>query len=83
MRAAARSLLASLDGEQRKLAARPFADDAARRWLEYRPRSRPGACLAELSGTLLPGSPAEFRKLIENDTQKWAKVIEFAGITLE
>src|ERR1700749_5256607 len=51
MRAAARSLLASLDGEQRDLAARSFADDAARRWLEYRPRSRPGACLAELSGT--------------------------------
>src|SRR2546423_13231354 len=51
MRAAARSLLASLDGGQRELAARPFADDAARRWLEYRPRSRPGACLAELSGT--------------------------------
>src|SRR6266567_6095156 len=51
MRAAARSLLASLDGEQRELAARPFADDAARRWLEYRPRRRPGACLAELSGT--------------------------------
>ena len=51
MRAAAGSLLASLDGEQRELAARPFADDAARRWLEYRPRSRPGACLAELRGT--------------------------------
>ena len=50
MRAAASSLLASLDDEQRELAARPFADDAARRWLEYRPRSRPGACLAELSG---------------------------------
>src|SRR6201986_3229695 len=51
MRAAARSLLAALDGEQRELAARPFADDAARRWLECRRRSRPGACLAELSGT--------------------------------
>src|SRR2546430_2667047 len=51
MRAAASSLLASLDGEQRELAARPFADDAARRWLEYRPRSRPGACIAGLSGT--------------------------------
>jgi Protein of unknown function (DUF3500) len=51
MRTAARSLLASLDGTQRDLAARAFADDAARRWLEYRPRSRPGACLAELSGT--------------------------------
>ena len=45
------SLLAGLDGGQRTLAARPFADDAARRWLEYRPRRRPGACIAELSGT--------------------------------
>src|SRR5215471_15689790 len=51
MRAAARVLLAGLDDSQCELAARPFADDAARRWLEYRPRSRPGACLAELSGT--------------------------------
>ena len=51
MRSAATSLLAGLDSEQRRLAARPFADDAARRWLEYRPRRRPGACIAELSGT--------------------------------
>ena len=50
MRFVAMSLLASLDDQQRELAARPFADDAARRWLEYRPRRRPGACLAELSG---------------------------------
>jgi hypothetical protein len=51
MRSAAMSLLAGLDDRQRKLAARPFADDVARRWLEYRPRRRPGACIAELSGT--------------------------------
>ena len=51
MRIAAASLLAGLDDGQRELAARPFGDDAARRWLEYRPRARPGACLAELSGT--------------------------------
>ena len=50
MRTAARALLAGLDDTQRELAARPFGDDAARRWLEYRPRSRPGACLAGLSG---------------------------------
>jgi hypothetical protein len=49
MRTAAVSLLGRLDEEQRALAARPFADDAARRWLEYRPRRRPGACLAELT----------------------------------
>jgi Protein of unknown function (DUF3500) len=49
MRVAAARLLAALDDGQRQLAARRFADDAARRWLEYRPRHRPGACLAELS----------------------------------
>jgi hypothetical protein len=49
MRTAAVSLLGRLDEEQRALAARPFADEAARRWLEYRPRHRPGACLAELT----------------------------------
>jgi hypothetical protein len=50
MRSAAVALLKALDSQQRALAARSFADDAARRWLEYRPRERPGACIAELSG---------------------------------
>lgn len=49
MRLAAVSLLSALDDSQRASAARPFTDDAARRWLEYRPHSRPGACLADLS----------------------------------
>jgi hypothetical protein len=51
MRSAALALLASLDDEQRALAAQPFEDDAARRWLEYRPRHRPGACIAHLRET--------------------------------
>jgi hypothetical protein len=46
MRQAAQVLLAALDDKQRAEAALPFGDDGARRWLEYRPRSRPGACLA-------------------------------------
>jgi hypothetical protein len=49
MRSAALTLLAALDDRQRTLAARPFADDAARRWLEYRPRRRPGASMAQMS----------------------------------
>jgi hypothetical protein len=49
MRSAATVLLKTLTGRQRELAARPFADDAARRWLEYRPRPRPGACIADMS----------------------------------
>jgi hypothetical protein len=51
MRSAAAALLAALDDEQRALAALPFTDDATRRWLEYRPRYRPGACLAQMSVT--------------------------------
>ena len=51
MRLAALALLAALDDEQRALAAQPFADDAARRWLEYRPRPRPGASIAQMSPT--------------------------------
>jgi uncharacterized protein DUF3500 len=46
MRSAAKTLLDLLDEKQRVLAALPFADEGARRWLEYRPRRRPGACLA-------------------------------------
>jgi hypothetical protein len=49
MRSAAAALLRSLDGPELELAARPFADDAARRWLEYRPNPRPGACIADMS----------------------------------
>jgi Protein of unknown function (DUF3500) len=49
MRAAAATLLAGLDDGQRVQAAIPFADDQSRRWLEYRPERRPGACLAGLS----------------------------------
>jgi hypothetical protein len=50
MRSAALALLAALDDPQRALAAQPFEDDAARRWLEYRPRRRPGASIADMSG---------------------------------
>ena len=35
--------------------------------------------LADL-GVALPGSPAAFGKLIADETEKWAKVIKFAGI---
>ncbi len=49
MRSAAGVLLRTLDEQQHALAARPFTDEAARRWLEYRPSDRPGASLALMS----------------------------------
>jgi len=39
--------------------------------------------LAEGGGTVLAGSPADFGKLIGDETEKWAKVIKFAGIKPE
>lgn len=36
--------------------------------------------LADLGGTVFENSPARFHKIIAEDTEKWAKVIRFAGI---
>jgi Tripartite tricarboxylate transporter family receptor len=42
--------------------------------------SKMKARLADLGSTVLPGSPADFGKLIAEDTEKGAKVVKFAGI---
>jgi tripartite-type tricarboxylate transporter receptor subunit TctC len=36
--------------------------------------------LADLGASLLPGSASDFGKLIVDETEKWGKVIRFAGI---
>jgi tripartite-type tricarboxylate transporter receptor subunit TctC len=41
------------------------------------------ARLADLGGTMLPGSPADFGKLIAEETEKWGKVIRAANIKLD
>jgi len=38
------------------------------------------ARLADLGGTALPGSPADFGKFIADETEKWGKVVKFTGI---
>jgi tripartite-type tricarboxylate transporter receptor subunit TctC len=40
------------------------------------------ARLVDLGGTALPGSPADFGKLIADETEKWATVIRAANIKL-
>jgi tripartite-type tricarboxylate transporter receptor subunit TctC len=45
------------------------------------PRAK--ARFADLGGTPLPGPPADFGKLIADETEKWAKVVKFAGIKPE
>jgi tripartite-type tricarboxylate transporter receptor subunit TctC len=41
------------------------------------------ARFTELAGTMLPGSPADFATLIAEETEKWGKVVRFAGIKPE
>jgi tripartite-type tricarboxylate transporter receptor subunit TctC len=41
------------------------------------------ARLADLGGMVLAGSPADFGKLLADETEKWAKVIKFARIKAE
>ena len=37
------------------------------------------ARLVDLGGTVLTGSPADFGRLVSDDTEKWAKVVKFSG----
>jgi tripartite-type tricarboxylate transporter receptor subunit TctC len=41
------------------------------------------ARMAETGGTVLPGSPADFGKLIAEETEKWSKVVREANIKPE
>jgi tripartite-type tricarboxylate transporter receptor subunit TctC len=39
--------------------------------------------LAGLGGTVAPGTPADFGRFLAEETEKWAKVVKFAGIKPE
>jgi tripartite-type tricarboxylate transporter receptor subunit TctC len=41
------------------------------------------ARLADLGGTVLGGSPADFGKFIADESEKWGKVVKFVGIKAE
>ena len=45
--------------------------------------ARMQARLADLGGVALPGSVADFVKLIADETEKWAKVVKFAGVRVD
>jgi tripartite-type tricarboxylate transporter receptor subunit TctC len=45
--------------------------------------SNVAARLADMGGTALAGPPADFGKLIAEETEKWARVVKFAGIRAE
>ena len=39
--------------------------------------------IAELGGTPLPGSPADFGKFVAQEVEKWGKVVELSGIKIK
>jgi tripartite-type tricarboxylate transporter receptor subunit TctC len=41
------------------------------------------ARVTDLGGAAIPGSPADFGRLIAEETEKWGRVIKFAGIKAE
>jgi tripartite-type tricarboxylate transporter receptor subunit TctC len=41
------------------------------------------AKLAELGGTVMPGTPEQFGQIIAEETGKWAEVIKTGGVSLE
>jgi tripartite-type tricarboxylate transporter receptor subunit TctC len=41
------------------------------------------ARLAEIGGIPKPMTPAEFGKLVADETEKWRKVVEFAGVSVD
>ena len=41
------------------------------------------ARLASIGSEPFPGSPAEFGKFIAAETEKWGKVVKFAGLKVD
>ncbi len=41
------------------------------------------ARIAELGGTEMGGTPADFGKIVASETEKWRKVVEFSGASVE
>src|SRR4029453_10797234 len=41
------------------------------------------ARLADLGGTVLAGSPADYGKLLDDETEKWRKGVKFSGARAE
>jgi tripartite-type tricarboxylate transporter receptor subunit TctC len=41
------------------------------------------ARLAELGGPPMPGTPADFGKIIAEETEKWAKVVKASGVSVQ
>ena len=41
------------------------------------------ARFADLGGTAMGGTPEDFGKIVASETEKWKKVVEFSGASVE
>ena len=41
------------------------------------------ARLAELGGVPMVGTPEDFGKIVQSETDKWEKVVKFSGVRVE
>jgi hypothetical protein len=51
--------------------------------MDERMDPRMKARFADFNFTVFPGSPTEFGQFIAEDTEKWRKVVKFAGLKAE
>jgi hypothetical protein len=79
MRTAAATLLSGLPPQRREQAAYGFGDDAARRWIEYRPNPRPGVRLADLD----PAGRKSAHRLLATGLSPHAYAQAMAVVALE
>jgi tripartite-type tricarboxylate transporter receptor subunit TctC len=49
-------------------------------WRGSHANSKMKARIADLGGTVVSTSPADFAKFIADETEKWGKVLKFTGI---
>jgi len=82
-RAGPSSRLVSTASPRRKAPRRRLWKSSTRRSDEALKDPKLVARLAEIGGIPKPMTPAEFGKLVTDETEKWRKVVEFAGVSVD
>ena len=68
---------------RRRIRRSTSSTSSTKRSMQASPIPRFKARLADLGGDGMPGTPADFTKVIADETEKWGKVVKFAGLKAE
>jgi tripartite-type tricarboxylate transporter receptor subunit TctC len=69
-----------LAGGLRQNTTAEIVDKLNKEMIEVLAGAKMKARLADLGSTVFPGSPTDYRRFIAEETDKWGKVVKFAGI---